>query len=293
MNIESDRSSYAGLLADATGLLARNSESPRLDAEILLRHAAGLDRVGLLVAMRDPVTDEIRTAFEQLVERRVSGTPVAYLTGHREFMGLDFIVNEHVLIPRPETELLVEWALKHVDRFPQNLVRVADVGSGSGTIALSLVSLSPKPIDMTAVEPSRSARNVIARNRDALLSPDQESAFHIVDDDLLSTTEGPFEMVLANLPYLTPDQIVGNPDLAAEPRLALEGGIGGLDLVERLIGQLPDRLARSFAVGLEIDPSQRESVAAMTNRALPTADIDVINDYAGHARHVVATRIDH
>lgn len=286
-------SSFADLITDATRRLTGRSDSPRLDAEVLLRHAAGLDRTGLLVALRDDVPPKLQQQFDELISRRATGVPVAYLTGTREFMGLHFHVDERVLVPRPETELLVEWTLAHLAQLEQierRQIRVVDVGSGSGAIALSIAALAHDPLNVTAIEPSAGAREVIARNRDALLTPERQSRFTVVDDDLLTGTEGPFDIVLANLPYLTPDQIAENPDLDTEPRLALDGGADGLDLVERLIAQLPDRVAPSFAVGLELDPSQAARVAGLLRETLTGSDVSIIRDYAGLDRHVVATR---
>lgn len=286
-------SSFADLITDATRRLTGRSDSPRLDAEVLLRHAAGLDRTGLLVALRDDVPPKLQQQFDELISRRATGVPVAYLTGTREFMGLHFHVDERVLVPRPETELLVEWALAHLAQLEQierRQIRVVDVGSGSGAIALSIAALAHDPLNVTAIEPSAGAREVIARNRDALLTPERQSRFTVVDDDLLTGTEGPFDIVLANLPYLTPDQIAENPDLDTEPRLALDGGADGLDLVERLIAQLPDRVSPSFAVGLELDPSQAARVAGLLRETLTGSDVSIIRDYAGLDRHVVATR---
>jgi len=281
--------SYADLLVAGTRRLS-TSMSPRLDAEVLLRHAAGLDRAGLMIALRETAPPDVRARFEELIERRATGTPVAYLTGTREFMGLSFTVDSQVLVPRPETELLVEWALASLDRFDHRRVRAVDVGSGSGAIAVALAALSPEPLDVTAIEPSPGARSVIERNRDELLPGDRHSRFRIVADDLLTDTDGSFELVLANLPYLTPEQIAGNPDLDAEPRMALDGGADGLDLVRRLIAQLPGRVADAYAIGLELDPSQVRLVVSLLEEALPGTDVSIIRDYAGLDRHVVATR---
>lgn len=282
---------HAELIADAASRLRDVSESSRLDAEVLLRHVAGLDRTALFLAMREPAPPNVRDRFEALVERRIGGEPVAYLTGAREFMGMPFAVTPDVLVPRPETELLVEWALGVLSRLAAP-ARAIDVGSGSGAIAVSLAVLAPNPIALTAVEPSSPAREVIARNADALLPPERRDRLRIVDGDLLAGEVGPFDLVLANLPYLTPEQIAENRDLAAEPRLALDGGPAGLDLIERLVAQLAARLADRYAVGLELDPSQAVAVAALLERALPGPTVSIIRDYAGLDRHVVATNTD-
>jgi release factor glutamine methyltransferase len=283
---------YHELIANATRRLAdAGGETPRLDAEVLLRHAAGLDRTALFLALRDRVAGDVERHFTVLVERRLAGAPVAYLTGTREFMGMPFAVTPDVLVPRPETELLVEWALGLIPKLAAP-VRAVDVGAGSGAIAVSLAALAPEPIAMIAIEPSPGAREVIARNAATLLPPERRDRFETVDGDLLSGQAGSFDVVLANLPYLTPAQIGENPDLAAEPRLALDGGPDGLDLIERLIAQLPARLAERFGVGLELDPSQAARVVDLLATTLPGAEVSVIRDYAGLDRHVVATRFE-
>lgn len=283
---------YADLITEATRQLTGISESPRLDAEVLLRNVAELDRTGLLVAFREPVADETRDRFRELVAKRATGVPVAYLTGTREFMGLTFQVDEHVLVPRPETELLVEWALRLLEEMDQRPVRAVDVGSGSGAIAVALATLAPHAIEVLAVEPSPGARDVIFRNREALIPEDRRPYFSTIDDDLLTSATGPFDLVLANLPYLRPSQIAENPALDTEPRMALDGGDDGLDLIARLIGQLPDRVNTTYAVGMEIDPSQARRVVEMLELILPKSKVSVIRDYAEHDRHVVATNIE-
>ncbi|MBA2290319.1 MAG: peptide chain release factor N(5)-glutamine methyltransferase [Chloroflexia bacterium] len=264
------------------------SASPRLDAEVLFRHVAGLDRTTLFLALRDNAREDHIARFHDLVERRIAGQPVAYLVGKREFMGLSFAVTPDVLIPRPETELLVEWALTRLGTLGVDPINVVDVGAGSGAIAVSITALGPVNTRVLGIEPSPSAREVIERNATELLTDDQRTRFTIAGDDLLSDHPGPFNMVLANLPYLTPEQLAGNPDLAAEPRLALSGGADGLDLVRRLIAQLPGRLTDTCAVGLEIDTSQSDTVATLLKETIPNADVSIVRDLAGHDRHVVA-----
>ncbi len=250
----------------------------------------GLDRTELFVALRETASADVQERFRALVERRAAGEPIAYLTGTREFMGMPFSVTADVLIPRPETELLVEWALALLPRLGPRPIRVVDVGAGSGAIAVSVAALAPQPVAMIAIEPSSSAREVIARNADALLPPNRRLRFRIETGDLLTGTMGPFDLVIANLPYLTPEQIDGNPDLHAEPRLALDGGQDGLDLIGRLIEQLPDRTATSCAVGIELDPSQAARAATLLDETLPDAEVSIVRDYAGLDRHVVASR---
>jgi len=281
----------AHLISTAQARIATSgSDSPRLDAEVLFRHAAGMDRTQLFLALQDEANDDVTTAFHDLIDQRIAGTPVAYLTGHREFMGLDLAVTPDVLIPRPETELLVEWALKWLGTRPGTPMNVVDVGAGSGAIAISVAALAGGKHRVCAIEPSAPARDIITRNANELLTMEQRSRFTVSDGDLLTDQSGPFGVVLANLPYLTPEQIAGNPDLGAEPRLALDGGNNGLDLIKRLIAQLPDRVADTCAVGLEIDPAQSTSVARLLQATLPGADVSIIRDLAGLDRHVVATQ---
>lgn len=273
------------LLVDATRRLAGGpTETPRLDAEVLLRHALGATRAQLFAALRDPVADEAADAFRVLVGRRLRGEPVAYLTGVREFMAVPIGVGRAVLVPRPETELLVAWAVGWLARRPGALV--VDVGTGSGAIAIGVAShaYADASRSIVAVERSPSA---LAVARDNIAAACAEGV-RLVAGDLLDEIVGPVDLVLANLPYLTPAQIDGNPELAHEPREALDGGADGLNLIRRLIGQLPERLTHDGAVALEIDPSQAATVAELLAEALPGARVTVHLDLAGLDRMVAA-----
>jgi release factor glutamine methyltransferase len=260
--------------------------TPRLDAEVLIGHALGLNRTQLLANLRDPVPVELAPVVESLAERRVSGEPVAYILGRKEFLGHDFVVSPAVLTPRPETELLVEWAVQWLSGRPD--ATVIDVGTGSGAIAIAIARNTPGTVSITAVDVSEDALAAARVNADRLC-PGRIS-FQL--SDLLTGVPGPVDLVLANLPYLRPDQIDGNQNLVAEPRLALDGGRAGLDLIKRLISQLPRRLAPGGAVALEIDPSQSEAVVALLAAALPRAASTVHRDLAGLDRFVTCNRRD-
>jgi release factor glutamine methyltransferase len=269
-------------------IAAAGSSSARLDAEVLLRHVLGLDRVGLFTRMNEPVPEGIAPAYHDLVAQRVAGVPIAYLTGSREFMGMDFSVSPDVLVPRPETELLVEWALTWLSG-RANAVAI-DVGTGSGAIAISLAALDTSSSNtIIASDISETALNIARANADRLLTPYRRQNTHIVPGSLLDWRDGPADLVLANLPYLTPGQIAENTDLRAEPQNALDGGRDGLDLVRALIADLPRVLAPHGAAGLELDPDQTAIVTELLSTTFPGATIVTIQDLAGHPRHVVMT----
>lgn len=273
---------YAASMCEQAG-----SETPRLDGEVLLRHVLGIDRAALFANLNDFVPAEQAAAFLTLLGRRVAGEPVAYLTGIKEFMGLGFAVGPGVLIPRPETEVLVEWALTRFDgRIPAGAI--LDIGTGSGAIALSLAANLPAGSlgAIVAADVSRKALGYARRNRAALALGGRVA---LVRGDLVRwCTAGAAGLVLANLPYLTPEQLESNPWLAAEPAGALVSGADGLDLVRALVADLPRILAPGGAAGLEIDPEQAWTVAGLLADALPGRRVRVLEDLAGLARHVVA-----
>lgn len=277
---------YQDLLRKGSRQLARAGiETARLDAEVLLRHVSGLDRAGLFLRLPDPVPAPTEPAFDALVARRMGGEPVAYITGRREFMGLPFRVAPGVLIPRPETELLVEWALALLRTRPP--ATVVDVGTGSGAIAVSLAALGGPGVRVIATDVCPAALAIARDNAAVLLDAAQQSRIEFRQGSLLEPIDEPVDIVLANLPYLTPEQVDGNPDLTAEPRLALDGGSDGLDLVRDLIADLPRVMAPGGAAGLELDPSQTATVEELLRDLFPGRVVRTIRDLAGLPRHVV------
>lgn len=285
-----DRPSVAELLQRATQTLAdAGADSPRLDAEVLLRHLLRLDRARLLMSLDRPAPPGLPERFQALIDRRTAGEPVAYITGHREFMGLDFLVDRRVLVPRPETEFLVEWGLRKLRRdtpAPGRRRLIVDVGTGSGAILLSLTALA-EPSGGTiyaGVDVSCEAIDVAGVNA-ARLAPGR---VELVVGDLLCWCAGPVDLVLANLPYLRPEQI--HQGIEQEPPGALLSGEDGFDHYRRLLSQLPEQLAPSGSCICEIDPAQRDVALRAARNALPDRHISILPDLAGFDRYLVIER---
>jgi release factor glutamine methyltransferase len=266
-------------------LASTRTTTPGLDAEVLLRHVLGVDRTGLFVGLSEPISAQDLAVYDQLLEERTRDIPVAYLTGEREFMGMPLEVGPGVLVPRPETELLVAWAISWLREREREPVTVVDVGTGSGAIAIGIAeAMGPHWRGrIIAADVSSVALAVAVRNRARL---DSHRRITIVQGSLVSWLRRPVDLVLANLPYLCPEQLAENPSLSTEPRLALDGGADGIDLIRQLLTDTPRVLAPGGAMALEIDPSQRDEVVNLTRRAFPASDIKVLQDLAGLDRHV-------
>jgi release factor glutamine methyltransferase len=279
-----------GALAFATRRLrSAGIESARLDAELLLGHLLGTSRTRLAIDANDQVDDVTLDRFHALVERRIAGEPVAYLTGHKEFMGRDFAVGPGVLVPRPETELMVERAVETIGRlWPAGPVRALDICAGSGAVGFSLaLATDPARVRVTLSDISPDALDFARQNRHAF---GLDERVELVQGDLLGWTAGPWDVILANPPYLRSDQIDGNPELAAEPRLALDGGRGGLELIERMLEEATKVVAPVFAMVFEIDPDQADAAGALARGRFPAADVIILPDLSGRARFVAIER---
>jgi release factor glutamine methyltransferase len=279
-----------GALSSATrSLRTAGIETARLDAEVLLGHLLNKSRTKLAMDGNDPLDNAVADRLDALVKRRIAGEPVAYLVGSKEFMGYDFAVGPGVLIPRPETELMVERALETMERlWPDRPVRALDACTGSGAVGLSLALASdPGSVRVTLSEISANALAYARRNRSIL---GLEDLVDVVQGDLLGWTSGPWDLILANPPYLRPDQIDGNPELAAEPRLALDGGRDGLETIERILEQAVPVVAPVFAMLIEIDPDQADAAGALARKHFPAADVIILPDLTGRARFVSIER---
>ena len=258
------------MIADAADrLAAAGCESPRLDAEILLAHVLGIDRATLITRGDQPLDDDQRAAFSALVDRRAAREPVAYLVGTKGFRHLDLRVDRRVLIPRPDTETLVEDA---IDAAHEG-ARVHDVGTGSGAVALALVQERPD-LRVTASDASPEAVEAARANAERL---GLDVAVDIAD----GLPPGEYDLVVANLPYVREDEWVGlQPEIREyEPRAALVGGRDGLDAIRSLVGR-----AGGTLLALEHAPDQAGAV-----RALLGDDARTVQDLAGRDRVTIGT----
>jgi release factor glutamine methyltransferase len=269
------------LMTGAARLRAAGIEPAALDASLLLANALTVSRAALYARLTDVASVDDATAYISAIERRAHGDPVAYIVGQKEFFGLDFEVSHAVLVPRPETELLVQWA---IDWLRERVLpaRVIDVGTGSGAIAVT-VAHTVESAQIFAADISLEAI-AIARRNAKVHGVGERIGF--VCGDLLAWLGQPADLILANLPYLT-DAQMHERSIAAEPRLALAGGGGdGFCLYRCLLRQAVERLMPGGAFAFEIDPAQAVIVETSCRDAFPTASITVHNDLAGHARLV-------
>jgi release factor glutamine methyltransferase len=279
----------------AERLGAAGSESPRLDAELLMGFTLGIDRVGVLAHPDAPAGSGAAAAFEGYVARREAGEPVAYIRGFREFHGQAIATDPRALIPRPETELLVDEALAAIvarltvaprpDGTPP--LRVADVGTGTGAIAVSLVAaLRTRRMDahvrLVAVDISPDALD-LARENAVGHGVADHMAFR--EGDLLPVGDAPYAVICANLPYVRTEAMDGLAKaLSFEPRLALDGGPDGLHEIRRLLDRLPTVLEADGVALLEIGSDQGESIVAAVAAILPAWRCVVVTDLAGLPR---------
>jgi release factor glutamine methyltransferase len=274
------------LVAATQRLEEAGCDTAGLDAQVILGHVLGKDRAWLF-AHYDHELDPTQTeTYTDLVARRVASEPVAYLVGHREFYGLDLAVDRRVLIPRPETELLVDAVLDHIESRADQAVRVADVGTGSGAIALAVAANCPTA-HVYALDLSPDALEVARANIARL---DERGQVRLLQGDLLAPLPETVDVLAANLPYIAQPVYT---TLAAdvrdyEPRLALEAGPEGLDAIRRLLHQAPAHLNPGGVIFLEIAHDQAESVLALVHVLLPQARyVGVRQDYHGYDRLIV------
>ena len=260
------------------------SDSARLDAEVLLAHVLGLRRLDLYLKFDRPLSEAELVKYRSLTAKRAKGEPVAYLVGHKEFMGLDFTVTPAVLVPNPDSEVLVQRAVE-IAREAGRPVRMADVGTGSGCIAVAVAHYASN-VEVVASDTSEDALEIAARNVAAHGLGDR---VQLVCGDLMAPLEGSFDLVCANLPYLPNDLAAGSrlpAEVVAQPARALYAGPDGSALVTRLLDEAPARLNPGGRVLAELDPSILSIVVDASRQRLNGHRVH--RDLAGHERVIEA-----
>ncbi len=265
----------------------------RLDAELLLAHALRLSRLELYLQKDRPLDEAERAPFRQLVRQRASGWPTAYLLGEQEFWSLPLEVSPAVLIPRPDTETLVEQAVVRIRKWqaahPQSRCRIAELGTGSGAIPLALAS-ELQNLDLISAEVSPDAQALAERNRARhadLAAPRNNTLTFLCGDALTQLpAQGPFHFWVANPPYIPRDTIPTlQPEVALhEPTLALDGGADGLDLYRRLLSETPACLAPEGEMLLEIGSDQQPALTELAATHPKWQSPAFYQDLAGHPR---------
>lgn len=271
----------------------KGSDSARLDAEILLAHARQCSRVELYTAFAEEPTSKQRTAFREMIRRRGEGTPVAQLVGYKEFYSLQFRVDEHVLIPRPETEHLVIEVLDVAKTMgiTERPIQIADIGTGSGAIAVSLAKQLPDA-KLTAVDQSEAALKIANWNAEKH-NVDSQISFAI--SDLLSSIDSPeqFDIICSNPPYVSESEFAElDPTVREfEPREALVSGPSGTETIERIFDECPERLRPGGRLIIELSPMIADKCEQLAIDHDAFGDERFIKDLEGNRRILSVARV--
>ncbi len=264
-------------------LSERGIPSPRLDAELLMCHLLGWDnRVKIYTDYDRPLSEDEVEVYRQLIKRRVKGEPVAYITGEKEFFGFRFKVSPAVLIPRPETEILVEKSVELLEVMSREKLRIVDVGTGSGCVIVSIAKLLKKDAEFFGTDISQNALAVATKNAEI-----HGCNVTFLKADLLEGLEGPFSAIVSNPPYIAySDSRIEENVKKFEPLVALYGGERGTEVIERLAIQAFNKLEKDGFLAVECGDGQSEAVRSIFKK-VGFKDIEVVKDLSGKERVVV------
>jgi release factor glutamine methyltransferase len=272
-------------LWEITQQLRPSSESASLDAQVLVADQLGRSRSWVMAHPEELITEDQYQRISQCVERLVNGEPLPYVMGHWEFFGRDFVLTPDVLIPRPETELLVEQSIKWLNDHPGQR-KALDVGTGSGCIAISLAASIPV-LTITATDISPRALEITLLNAQ---NHHVAGRLELIQADLLDGLPGRFDLICANLPYIPSAQLKSLAVAKREPITALDGGTDGMDLIRKLLSQARQKLLPGGAMLLEIEASQGDQVCQLSADIYPSSRLCMLKDLAGHDRCVMIER---
>jgi release factor glutamine methyltransferase len=258
-------------------------DEARIEAETLLMHAVGTDRAHLLAGLQEELTEAQRATFRTLVTRRLDREPLSYIVGTCEFFGVELTCTPAALIPRPETEMLVELALDEIQR-RGTATRIADIGTGTGAIAIAIAANELR-VTVVASDVSLKALELARANASRADVPDRVM---FVDCDLL-TGLGEFDVIVANLPYVSDGdwRELALEIRSHEPKSAIAGGAHGLEIVERLLHDAPAHLAPGGVLAAEIGDTHGRRALAIGRACFPAAEVCVMKDFAGLDRMLV------
>ena len=260
----------------------RQVENPRLNIEHLLADALGKKRIELYLEFDREIPGTLLEPLRNKVRRRAEGEPLQHLLGHWDFFGRTFKTDRRALIPRPETELLVETVLKEIEPGEASGSRLADVGTGSGVLAITF-ALERPGLNVVGLDISDEALNLARENATRL-----KACIAFFRSDLLDSVDGTFNWIVANLPYVATGDLPGLPkEVKFDPAIALDGGEDGLTIVERLIESLPGKLTSNSLVALEVGQGQAQRVAGFF-ACQSFRDITIKKDYQGIERILTA-----
>jgi release factor glutamine methyltransferase len=273
------------LLSDITNRLASTSDTPALDASVLIAHVVNKPRTWVMAHPELTLTTEQQKQLDDSLAELERGKPFPYVLGHWEFFGLDFIVAPDVLIPRPETELLVEKAIAWLQKSPAKRT-VADIGTGSGAIAVSIAVNIPNA-HILATDISPTALQIAKQNA---VNHGVNNKIEFIECDLLpnkssiENRKSPINLLCANLPYIPTETLHNLPIYGREPTLALDGGIDGLDLFRKLMKLAPEWMVPNSLMLLEIEATLGEQATQLAHDLLPNTNIQLHKDLTGRDR---------
>ena len=273
-------------LKEATDNLHDTSSTPALDAEVLLGYVLGIDKTKLYQKLNNKLDEDQLQKYQKLVVRRQQHEPVAYIVKHKEFYGLDFYVDKRVLIPRPETELLVEEILQYAKEIGKQELEICDVGTGSGCIAVTLAKNLPTA-KIQAIDISAAALEVAGIN---VKKHEVQKSVKLLRGDLLKPLKKKVDVIVANLPYVTKKRLESTEAGTTkdvrfyEPKTALLAEKGGVELYEKLLVQAPGYMKKGGLVILEIDSSFKEIISKLAQKYFPRGKITIKKDLARQKR---------
>ena len=270
-------------------LMRTGSPDAQLEAEVLIRHVLRIDRATFFRDLEQPVTDRDRKRLDDLVIRRLNREPLNYITGLREFYGLDFEVSDSVLIPRQETELLVDTVISLARSRPKCEMKICDIGTGSGAIAVS-VAVNLPSAEVMAIDISQRALDIADANRR------MHGVYNRVSlrrGNLLEPVDWKPEIIVSNPPYIRrSDLSLLQPEIQYEPSVALDGGPDGLEVIRGLLRQSSDKVSSTGAILFEIDSSQKDSARMLSREYFPNSEISILDDLSGNSRAILIEKFN-